>query len=280
MGVERPPYLGMYATTAAFGAHELTRFFYGNIVDDYLNDSRPNVLLGSTQPGDMFIGFGIDPTKAANAGYQVATTRAELLAIDPNTATHVSGQFGVLDQPSEYEYSLGGNTFYDTNPFLNQMTDYAIDQLEEDPDGFFLVVEHEGADLSGHAASSGPSRIGAGIFATLELSNTVQGILDWIAGRADPTDTLLIVTADHETGGLAIQADNGAGNLPTVTYSTNNHTPQNVNAYVWGTNTSLVSGTIDNTDLFTIAVPEPGIAILLLGALFTVRNGRRASIHR
>jgi alkaline phosphatase len=250
-------------TPAAFGAHADHRLLYPEIVSDYLTGSRPNVLLGSTQPGFVF-GPGIDPAQAAAAGYTVALDRAQLQAIDITTTDFISGQFGANEMPSEYEYSLGGNTFYDTQPFLSEMASFALDMLDQDPDGFFLLIEQEGIDLAGHADHTGPSRIGADVFATLELSDTLQLVLDWIAARPDPSDTLLIVTADHETGGLEILADNGAGNLPTVSYSTTDHTSTNVNAYAWGPNSKLVTGLIDNTDIFAIStVPEPSLGLLL-----------------
>ncbi len=265
------------ASTAAFGAHAATRFFYDDITTDYLTSSRPNVLFGSTQPGDQFTGPGIDPTRAANAGYQVATNRAELLAIDPTTATHVSGQFGQFEMPFEWDQAQGNTNFFDTNPFLSEMASVALSVLSQDPDGFQLVIEHEGIDVSGHNDGNPSNRIGANVFSTLEFSNTVQTVLDWIAARPDPTDTLLIVTADHETGGLQITNDNGPGNLPTVTWLGTDHTSTNVNAYAWGPNSDAVTGTIDNTDLFTImtTVPEPG-SVVLLGALAWAVSRRRA----
>jgi len=266
------------ATPAGFGAHAATRFFYDDITTDYLGSSRPNVLFGGTQPGDPFTGPGIDPARAAAAGYAVATNRAELFAIDPTTTSHVSGQFGTFGNPYEWEQAQGNTTFYDANPFLSEMTSVALSVLNQDPDGFFLMVEQEGTDSSGHNDGSPSSRIGANVFATLEFSNAVQTVLDWIAARPDPTDTLLIVTADHETGGLQITNDNGPGNLPTVTWAGTSHTSTLVNAYGWGPNASAITGVIDNTDLFAVTtVPEPGLAGLLgIGAIAFGARLRRA----
>ena len=257
------------ATPAAFGAHAPNRFFYIDIAADYLNDSRPNVLMGGTFPG-----LGIDPTNAAAAGYSVVTDRAQMNALDITLPTHVSGQFAPTSLAYEFDYAQGSNNFYDTQPFLSEMTQFSLDFLEQDPDGFFLMVEQEKIDESGHGISSDPDKLERNIFATLEFSKSVQVVLDWIAARPDPSDTLLIVTADHETGGLQLTADNGVGNVPTHTWEGENHTGIPVNVYAWGPNGQLVSGTIDNTDIYGITIlPEPGVA--MLGALALLALARR-----
>jgi alkaline phosphatase len=269
------------ATTAAFGAHADLRFRFDGITNDYLNDSRPNVLLGATQPGDPFTGPGIDPTRAAAAGYAVATTRSELLALDTSTVTHVSGQFDGnlgLDRMVGYEWdqAQGLDNPYDTLPYLSEMTSFGLSVLSQDPDGFFMVVEQENTDFAGHLDASDPERTGRAVFGVLEFANSVQVVLDWIATQADPSETLLIVTADHETGGLQVLADNGPGNLPTVSWSTSNHTPVPVGVYAWGQNGEMLQGSLDNTDLFLpqVLLPEPGLGVLLvLGALVVRRRG-------
>jgi alkaline phosphatase len=88
----------------------------------------------------------------------------------------------------------------------------------------------------------------------------------------------VIVTADHETGGLEILGDNGAGNLPTVSWSTSDHTRTTVPVYAWGPNAALVSGILDNTDIRRIAaVPEPGTLVLMAGGVLVLAlRGRRA----
>jgi alkaline phosphatase len=67
-------------------------------------------------------------------------------------------------------------------------------------------------DHTGHA-----NGIARSIGETIELSNAVQLAVDWAEGR---DDTLIIVTADHETGGLTVLQNNGAGVLPSVSWST------------------------------------------------------------
>ena len=81
--------------------------------------------------------------------------------------------------------------------------------------------------------------------------------MDWASER---DDTLVIVTADHETGGLHVLASNGAGELPTVNWTGGgNHTGVNVPIYSTGSeNAYLISGVMDNTQMFFVCTCTPG----------------------
>ena len=73
-----------HATPAAFGAHNPQRNNLGEIANDYLHLTRPNVLLGGG-------GNGITKERAESAGYTVVTDRSELLSLRTGTETFVSG---------------------------------------------------------------------------------------------------------------------------------------------------------------------------------------------
>lgn len=238
-----------HATPAAFGAHEPDRGNFAEIAGDYLAQTRPNVILGGG-------GQGMSPAAAMSAGYTVVTDRIGLQSVGPMTVTHLSGQFGDGHMAYEYDYYTGTTDFYDTNPHLVEMAQAALDMLDDDPDGFFLMIEGSRIDHAGHQ-----NDIRRNIFETLEFSDTVGVVLDWAAGR---DDTLIVVTADHETGGLSILENNGAGKFPTVDWSTNNHTATNVPVYALGPGADSVSGAIDNTSIYHIvtANSEPASACL------------------
>ena len=85
-----------HATPACFGAHDPDRDNNSQIAADYLNQTRPHLLFG----GGL---NGITEAAAVTAGYTVATDCAELQAIDPDTATRVSVQFGNSHLPYEYD---------------------------------------------------------------------------------------------------------------------------------------------------------------------------------
>ncbi len=76
-----------------------------------------------------------------------------------------------------------------------------------------------------------------------------QVAVGWAEGR---DDTLIIVTADHETGGLRVFQNNGAGTLPTVSWSTKDHTNQQMPIYAWGANASSALQVKDNTDVHSL----------------------------
>ncbi len=75
----------------------------------------------------------------------------------------------------------------------------AIGVLAQDDDGFFLMVEQATLDYGGH--SRDPGWVGADMN---DLDRAVKAAYDWAEGRSD---TLIVVTGDHETGGLDVTPD-------------------------------------------------------------------------
>jgi len=218
------------ATPAAFAAHVANRGQVAEIAREYIEEAKPNVLFGSG-------GDGLSVEAAGAAGYTVVTDRAGLLALNTESATNVSGQFGIGSLPYESNW--------DTNlPHLSEMTRVALHILDNNPDGFFLMVEGGLIDHACHA-----NDLVDCIDEVLEFNRAFQAVTNWAAGRGD---TLIVVTADHETGGLAVVADNGAGNLPTVTWSAGGHTGAPVPVFGGGPHANLVPRLAANTDLFAL----------------------------
>lgn len=178
------------------------------------------------------------PEGARMAGYQVLTDRAALLGLNteslaPDSAL-LSGQFGSGHIPYEADGPADG-------PHLSEMTSTALNLLDNDPDGFFLMVEGGRID---HASHSNLTRQMVGEVA--EFARSVQTALDW--AKANP-NTLILVVADHETGGLTVQSGNGQGMDPSVTWSTTSHTSVNVPVYVNGAFQGILNPVIDNTQI-------------------------------
>ncbi len=220
-----------HATPASFGAHNTSRNNNNQIAGDYLNQTKPNVLMGGGANGMTY-------SDATNAGYTVVTDTNELFALDTDLETFVSGQFGSYHLPYEAD-GLG------TLPHLHQMAQVALDILDNDPDGFFLMLEGARIDHAGHA-----NLLEENIHETLEFANTVELISDWMGDRED---TQIIITADHETGGLTVTNDNGVGNYPDVTWSTTGHTATPVPVYAIGLNAHLATNVVNNTNIYTLA---------------------------
>jgi len=222
-----------HATPAAFGAHEANRDNYAQIGADYLNQTRPDVLLGGG-------GNGITVAGAEAAGYTVATDSSQMQAADTSAVSRLSGQFGTSNLP--YEYDGLGNL-----PHLSEMAAVALDVLDNDPDGLFLMIEGGRIDHACHA-----NDIDRVVSEVVEFDNAFDVVRSWASGHRE--NTLLIVTADHETGGLTVTANNGAGTAPDVTWSTSGHTATNVGVYASGPGADRVTGTLDNTDIHAIVM--------------------------
>ena len=219
-----------HATPASFGAHEASRANYAQIAADYLTSSRPNVLLGGG-------GAGLTVTGAVVVGYTVVSNRAEMLQATADGPGMLCGQFGIGHMPYEHD-GVGAL------PHLHEMTSCALKLLEDAPEGFFLMVEGGRIDHAAHV-----NDIAKCVRETVAFDKAVGVAASWAKGRSD---TLMIVTADHETGGLTMLAGNGAGIEPAVSWSTVGHTGTNVGVYAWGPGSESVSGTIDNTDIYRI----------------------------
>ena len=218
------------ATPAAFATHAFFRDDWGAIARDMLTVTRPHVLLGGG-------GHEMDPAAAAAAGYAVATNAAELAAIDPAATEYLSGQFGEGLFPYEAD-GIGDH------PHLWEMTAVALAVLEREPAGFFLMVEDATIDYASHG-----NHVERLVHGVLALEASVQTALDWASNR---TDTLILVTADHETGGLAVTADHGPGNLPGVEWASDWHTQTPVGSWAWGVGSERVSGSMANTNTFHV----------------------------
>jgi len=129
----------------------------------------------------------------------------------------------------------------DALPHLTEMTLSALAVLEAGGEGFFLMVEGGRID---HACHS--NDLPRCIVETLEFDRAVWAVIEWAQGR---DDVLVIVTADHECGGLKVLQSNGKGRWPDASWQHKHHTGQAVPVYAWGQGAELFVGEIDNTEL-------------------------------
>jgi len=217
-------------------------------------------------------GAGMTVNEFANAGYTVVTDSASMQALDTETEIMVCGQFGSGQMPFEPDLGL--------LPHLSEMTATALSILDNDSDGFFLMVEGGRIDHACHYNLTENA-----VLETVEFDNTVNVAIDWAAGR---TDTLILVCVDHETGGLAVLANNGAGKLPTVKWGTGTHTGANVPVYAWGVNAEMIARVMDNTGMFGVVTghlqawnpyPADGAARLEISATLSWNMGAGAVSH-
>jgi Alkaline phosphatase len=117
----------------------------------------------------------------------------------------------------------------------------SVKRLAKNANGFFMMVESTYPDKGGHDNNPDASVMGV-----------IQA--DWVAKKAvdyasTSGDTLVIVTADHETGGLSALMSMEEGSRPVIFYATTNHTGEPVPLYAYGPGAERFGGVIDNTDI-------------------------------
>lgn len=220
-----------HATPASFVAHNSGRGNYEDIAKDFLNGTV-----------DVFIGGGEDHfRKRADSvdfavslkkqGYDVVYNINDL---KNSTSRKIAGLLAKEHMPKASEGRMG---------MLAEMTGKAIETLSKDKDGFFIMVEGSMIDWGAHAK---------------DLDYTVQEVIDFdkaISVAKEFADrngeTLIIVTADHETGGLTLTG----GNLQTRKVlgnfiTTGSHTGVMVPVFSFGPGAEKFSGIHDNTFFF------------------------------
>ena len=120
-------------------------------------------------------------------------------------------------------------------PNLSTLTAKAIDMLDDDEDGFFLMVE--GAHIDKHSHDNDYENM---VKAAYEFDLAVKAALEFAAADGD---TLVVITADHETGGMKF-TDSG------VTYTRTSHSNANVPVFAYGVGGEYFDGvTMENIDV-------------------------------
>ena len=153
----------------------------------------------------------------------------------------------VLPKGSPAPFAVAAN---DNVPTLDVMTKGALNVLDNDEDGFFLMVEGGAIDWAGHGNSSG--RV---IEEEIDFNHAVEAVCDWFETNSNWSETLVIVTGDHETGYLTGTAgvydevvNNGKGVLPTMVWNSKDHTNQLVPFFAKGTGAELLKSYADGSD--------------------------------
>lgn len=238
-----------HATPASFIAHVPDRNDYGRIAYQTVHANTDVMLAGGSSQ------FSEDQLSTfEERGYEVTQTTEELLSAP-------TGKIVGLFSSGHFPFVQALNP---SVPSLAQLTQKSLDVLGENPEGFFLMVEGARIDHAGH--SNDPVNVA---LETISFDKAVQVARDYV--DAHPS-TLLIVTADHETGGLQVQGFEESFNFPSdglsvtenttlriqrtlganVSWTTDYHTPTKVPLYMYGRSMTdfTNSTTIDNTEVF------------------------------
>lgn len=249
-----------HATPAGFVAHNVNRSNYAEIAQEMVYDSATDVIMGAGHPWYDADGslratpgwFGYvggedtwDDLVAGTAGgdadgdaiadpWLLIQERAEFQSLMSGpTPSRVLGTAQVYQtlqsnrsgDPDADPYAV---PLIDTVPTLEEMTKAALNILDDDPDGLFLMIEGGAVDWASHGNNSGRM-----IEEQIDFDNAVQAVLDWVKANSNWGETLLVVTGDHETGyltgpGSGLEwmpiVNNGAGVLPGMEWHSGQHT--------------------------------------------------------
>lgn len=217
-----------HATPASFIAHQESRNMYEEIAADFLKTDI-----------DVFIG----------GGYKHFTERKDGRNLEKELKQKGYTVEQDIDKIKKTKKGkLAGFTAHEHNGRMEERgnmlpvsTNTAINILSKNKKGFFLMVEGSQVDWGGHAGST--------IYIVeemLDFDRTVGVALEFAAKNKE---TLVIVTSDHETGGMTILNGNYENGMVKGDYSTGGHTGVMVPIFAYGPGAEEFIGIMDNTEV-------------------------------
>ena len=240
------------ATPAGFMTHVWNRYEFDEIASQIVQ-SDVDVLLGGGL--DYFSAGQLSDMESNN--YTIVYDRPTMLNV---TSGRIFGLFADIHM----DYELDRNHL--TDPSIAEMTNKSIELLSQDPDGFFLMVEAGRIDLAAHDEDKVRNAL-----ETIEFDESIRVALDYVEAH---NNTILIVTADHETEGLVVLSHDLNSELPgslsthnekealriervnniTVQWTADYHTAADVPIYCYGSTFDELSVdiTIDNTNIYSL----------------------------
>ena len=238
------------ATPAGFYAHVNSRGSYTNVATAVASCGF-DVLIGNDNGKPWF-------TPKAEGGQRAdgRNLAAEMAA----AGYAVSEDPAAFAQTPSDKRSLGfmRKGTFDPEPCLAGLTETALARLAKNDKGFFLMVECAITDAGGHG-----NKPEVTVQGTLQVDWAVKAAVDFARKRGD---TLVMVTADHETGALTASVTNNPPGKLVIRYDTTSHTAIPVRFYAYGPGAHLFGEKIDNTDiaknvcrLWNITLPPPPV---------------------
>ena len=206
------------ATPASFSAHATERYKSEDITEDQFN-SGINLIWG-TENGVA------TKEQAEKNGYEYITTYNEMMALKEGSKSFAqfTNDLWTLKQSDE------------TNPTLSQMTEKAIDLLDDGENGFFLMVE--GAHIDKHSHNNESENMTE---AMAEFDKSIKIALEFAKKDGN---TLVVVTADHETGAITLN-DKGE-----YEFTSDDHSAVDVPLRVYGSEKLIKNGeTVNNYEI-------------------------------
>lgn len=277
-----------HATPAGFVAHNASRNNYAAIAREMILDSATDVIMGAGHPL-----FDDNSNSKASPNYNYVGGQSTWDALVAGTAGADADGDGdadpwtLIQDRAEFQALMSGPTpkrvcgvpkvhttlqqsrsgdgkadpyivpLNETVPTLAEMSRGALNVLDNDDDGFFLMIEGGAIDWTGHANQSG--RL---IEEEIDFNKAVEAVIDWVQENSNWGETLLIVTGDHETGyltgpgagtvdGKAVWTglvNNGKNKVPGMQWNSGDHTNSLIPLYAKGAAARLFKAYADEKD--------------------------------
>ncbi|SHI44226.1 alkaline phosphatase [Pseudozobellia thermophila] len=201
------------ATPSSFYAHQKDRSLSGPIRKD-LEKSKVSLIASTDQPGAL-----------KNSRYTLLGTPQEL---QESKSDHIGFLMGQTDDPNKEELAI--------------TTENALAYLNNKKQPFFLMVEGAKIDSYGHS-----NQIDGVIKEGIGFDKAVAKALQFADTHKN---TLVVITADHETGGLTLPQGNLAKNEIEGDFTTDDHTATMVPIFAYGPRSDLFQGVYENNEVF------------------------------
>ncbi len=207
------------ATPSAFSAHALARSMEKDISKDQLKTGF-DLIWGAASAS-------INEANTAENGWTYVDSETELMALEEGSRSFAQFSFDDLKHVTNN---------HDT-PTIEEMTEKAIELLSADEDGFFLMVE--GACIDKHAHNNDMENM---TLSAEEFDKAVAAALEFAEKDGE---TLVVVTADHGTGGMKYNAEKDE-----YYFTSGDHDLDNVPVYVSAEDAGFISGIeVDNRQI-------------------------------
>ncbi|GEQ85589.1 alkaline phosphatase [Patiriisocius marinistellae] len=219
----------MHATPGSFYAHSKSRQFYEEIAT-FMPDSGVDFFAGG---GQLFCA----PRTDGRNIYDELKAKNYEVTLDSLPSVISNKKQAIILAPDGMPRMLDGR-----GDFLARATKLALKKLATNKKGFFLMVEGSQIDWGGHS-NEAPYLITE----LIDFEKTIGVALDFAKSNKN---TLVIVTADHETGGFTLSAEDGNYNVIEPRFSTKSHSATMVPVFSKGPGEKNFAGIYQNTSLF------------------------------
>lgn len=218
------------ATPCDFCCHNIDRDKEEELVGDYPTSGVDFVFGGGAQKftnrkdgRDIF-------KELQKKGYHVSRTLDDFFAYDKNSRIFVVPYDKDTPLPDE------------RGDLLARASMKGISLMNQNKNGFFMMIEGSQLDDYGHF-----NQLDLLMKETLDFDQTVGEVMKWAAKDGE---TLVVVTADHETGGLTLVNGNKDEGRVECCFSTKDHSGAMVPVYAFGPGAENFTGIFENTDVF------------------------------